>query len=62
MGIEISDSLMSDWLLHASELFDDLMRRMIVTVLATGHVFTGDTILPTQNKDPNRKSTFKSRL
>lgn len=62
MGIEISDSLMSEWLLHASELFDDLMKRMIVTVLATRHVFTDDTILPMQNKDPNRNATVKSRL
>ncbi len=62
MGIEISDSLMSEWLLQASELFDELMKRMIVTVLATGHVFTDDTILPMQNKDPNRNTTIKSRL
>jgi transposase len=62
MGIEISDSLMSEWLLQASELFDDLMKRMIVTVLARGHVFTDDTILPLQNNDPDRNTTIKSRL
>lgn len=62
MGIEISDSLMSEWLLQASELFDDLMKRMIATVLARGHVFTDDTILPMQNKNPDRNTTIKSRL
>ncbi len=62
MGIEISDALMSDWLLQGSELFDELMKRMIATVLATGHVFTDDTILPMQNNDPNRHTTVKSRL
>jgi transposase len=62
MGIEISDALMSDWLLQASELFDELMKRMIATVLATGHVFTDDTILPMQKNDPNRNTTVKSRL
>ena len=62
MSIEIADSLMSKWLLQASELFDDLMRRMIVAVLARGHVFTDDTILPMQNKNPDRNTTIKSRL
>jgi transposase len=62
MGIEISDSLMSEWLLQTSELFDDLMKQMILRVLATGHVFTDDTILPMQNKDPDRNTTTKSRL
>ena len=62
MGIEIADSLMSEWLLKSSEFFDGLMKRMIVTVLAKGHVFTDDTVLPMQNKNPDRNTTIKSRL
>jgi len=62
MGIEILDSLMSEWLLQASEFCDDLMKRMIATVLARGHVFTDDTILLMQNKDPDRNTTIKSQF
>ena len=62
LGIELSHALMSDWLVHCAELLEDLHRRMMAKVLASGHVFTDDTILPLQNDDPARKTTIKARL
>lgn len=62
LGIELSHSLMSDWLLQASELLEVVYARMIERVLASGHIFTDDTILPMQNHDPARRTTIKSRF
>jgi transposase len=62
LGIELSYSLMSDWLVEAAALLEDLVKRMAISVLSTGHVFTDDTILPLQNKDPDRNTTVKARL
>ena len=62
LGIELSHALMSDWLVQCAELLEDLHRRMMAKVLASGHVFTDDTILPLQNDDPGRKTTIKARL
>jgi transposase len=52
LGIELSDALMSDWLIQCALLLGDLHRRMIRKVLDSGHIFTDDTILPLQNADP----------
>lgn len=46
LGIDLSHSLMSDWLLACAELLEGLHGQMLQKVLATGHVFTDDTILP----------------
>lgn len=62
LGIELSDALMSDWLIQCAPLLGELHRRMIRKVLDSGHVFTDDTILPLQNADPARKTTVKARL
>jgi transposase len=62
LGIELSHALMSDWLVESAELLDDVVKRMAMSVLSTGHVFTDDTILPLQNKDPQRNTTVKARL
>ncbi len=62
LGIEISHGLMSDWLLQSGELLAAIHQRMIEKVLASGHVFTDDTILPMQNHDPARNTTIQSRL
>jgi transposase len=62
LGIELSDALMSDWLIQCAVLLTDLHRRMIRKVLDSGHVFTDDTVLPLQNVDPTRRTTTKARL
>lgn len=62
LGIELSDALMSDWLIQCAPLLEELHRRMIRKVLDSGHVFTDDTILPLQNVDPTRRTTVKARL
>lgn len=62
LGIELSDALMSDWLIQCAALLGELHRRMVRKVLDSGHVFTDDTILPLQNADPARKTTVKARL
>jgi transposase len=62
LGIELSDALMSDWLIQCAPLLEALHRRMIRKVLDSGHVFTDDTILPLQNTDPARRTTVKARL
>lgn len=62
LGIDLSHALMSDWLVQCAELLEDLYDRMVQKVLACGHVFTDDTVLPLQNHDPTRKSTIKARL
>jgi len=62
LGIELSDSLMSRWLMQCAVLLEELHDRMINQVLASGHLFTDDTILPMQNHDPTRHTTHKSRL
>jgi Transposase IS66 family len=35
---------------------------MTAKVLASGHIFTDDTVLPLQNHDPTRRCTVKARL
>jgi len=62
LGIELSHSLMSEWLLQCAELLEPLHRRLCDKVRASGHIFTDDTILPLQNGDPARHTTHKSRL
>jgi transposase len=62
LGIEISHTLMSDWLVQCAELLEELHRRMMAKVLASGHMFTDNTVLPLQNHDPTRRCTVKARL
>jgi transposase len=38
LGIELSHTVMSDWLMQCAELLEDLHRRMIRKVLDSGHV------------------------
>jgi transposase len=40
LGVDLSHTLMSDWLMQCAELLEDLHRRMIRKVLDSGHVFT----------------------
>lgn len=62
LGIELSHSLMSEWLIHCADLLEPVYLRLCDKVRASGHVFIDDTILPLQNTDPSRNTTFKSRL
>jgi transposase len=62
LGVDLSHTLMSDWLMQCAELLEDLHRRMIRKVLDSGHVFTDDTSLPLQNDDPERCSTIRAKL
>jgi transposase len=62
LGIEISHTLMSEWLMQCAELLEDLHRRMIHKVLDSGHIYTDDTTLPLQNDDPSRRKTFEAKL
>ena len=62
LGIELSHTLMSEWLLQCAQLLEDLHRRMIRKVLDSGHVYTDDTTLPLQNDDPSRHKTFEAKL
>ncbi len=62
LGIELSHTLMSEWLMQWYPLLEDLHRRMIRKVLDSGHVYTDDMTLPLQNDDPARRKTFEARL
>jgi transposase len=62
LGVDLSHTLMSDWLMQCAELLEDLHRRMIRKVLDSGHVFTDDTSLPLQNEDPERSGTIRAKL
>ena len=68
LGIELSHRLMSQWLIEAAFLLEDLVTRMGNAVKATGHVFTDDTILPLLSRtgdshhDPTRHRTIQARL
>jgi len=62
LGIEISHTVMSEWLMQCSPLLEYLHRRMIRKVLDSGHVYTDDTTLPLQNNDPERRKTFEAKL
>ena len=62
LGIVLSHTLMSEWLMQCAPLLEDLHRRMIRKVLDSGHVFTDDTTLPLQNTDPARRKTFEAKL
>ncbi len=62
LGIELAHTLMSEWLMQAAELLEDLHRRMIRKVLDCGHIYTDDTTLPLQNDDPTRSKTFEAKL
>jgi len=62
LGVDLSHTLMSDWLMQCAELLEDLHRRMIRKVLDSGHVFTDDTSLPLQNDDPDRCGTIRAKL
>ena len=62
LGIELSHTLMSEWLMQCYPLLEELHRRMIRKVLDSGHVYTDDTTLPLQNDDPERRKTFEAKL
>ena len=62
LGIELTHTVMSEWLMQCYPLLEDLHRRMIRKVLDSGHVYTDDTTLPLQNDDPERRKTFKAKL
>ena len=62
LGIELSHTLMSEWLMQCAELLQDVHRRMICKVLDSGHIYTDDTTLPLQNDDPARRKTFEAKL
>ncbi|MGH8256775.1 MAG: IS66 family transposase [Steroidobacteraceae bacterium] len=62
LGIDLSHTLMSEWLVQCSELLEELHRRMTAKVLASGHVYTDDTTLPLQNHDPARRKTYEAKL
>ena len=62
LGIELSHTLMSEWLMQCAELLERLHRRMMRKVLDCGHIYTDDTTLPLQNDDPARSKTFEAKL
>jgi transposase len=62
LGVDLSHTLMSAWLMQCAPLLEALRDRILKKVLDGGHVFTDDTILPLQNHDPARRSTVQSRL
>jgi transposase len=62
LGIELSHTLMSEWLMQCYPLLEDLHRRMMRKVLDSGHIYTDDTTLPLQNDDPARRSTVEAKL
>jgi transposase len=62
LGIELSHTLMSEWLMQCYPLLEDLHRRMMRKVLESGHIYTDDTTLPLQNDDPARRSTVEAKL
>ena len=62
LAIELSHTLMSEWLVQCAELLEDLHQRMTARVLDLGHVYTDDTTLPLQNHDPTRHKTYEAKL
>ena len=62
LGIELSHTLMSEWLVQCAELPEGLHRRMVLKVRDSGHVYTDDTTLPLQNHDPTRRKTYEAKL
>ena len=62
LGINLSHTLMSEWLVQCAELLEELHRRMATKVLDSGHVYTDDTTLPLQNHDPARHKTYEAKL
>ena len=62
LGIELSHTLMSEWLVQCAELLEDLHRRMVAKVLDCGNLYTDDTTLPLQNHDPTRRKTYEAKL
>lgn len=62
LGIELSHTLMSEWLVDCAELLEGLHRRMVLKVLDCGHIYTDDTTLPLQNHDPTRRKTYEAKL
>lgn len=62
IGIELSHTLMSEWLMQCYPLLEDLHRRMMRKVLDSGHIYTDDTTLPLQNNDAARRSTVEAKL
>ena len=62
LGIEISHTLMSEWLVECAPILEELHRQMIRRVLDSGHVYTDDTTLPLQNHDPTRRKTYEAKL
>ena len=62
LGIELSHTLMSEWLVQCAELLEGLHRRMVRKVLDSGHSYTDDTTLPLQNHDAVRRKTYEAKL
>ena len=62
LGIDLSHTLMSEWLVHCAELLEALHGRMATKVLNSRHVYTDDTTLPPQNHDPVRHKTYEAKL
>jgi transposase len=62
LGIELSHTLMSEWLVQCAGLLEHLHQRMTARVLDSGHVYTDDTTLPLQNHDPAPHKTYEAKL
>ena len=62
LGIELSHTLMSEWLVQCAELLEELYWRMVRKVLDSGHVYSDHTTLPLQNHDPARRKTYEAKL
>jgi hypothetical protein len=62
LGIELSHTLMSEWLVDCAGHLEGLHRRMVLKVLDSGYVYTDGTILPLLNHDPARRKTDEAML
>ena len=62
LGLCLSRNTMSEWLMRSAEVLEPVYQRLKQDVLARGHMFTDDTILPMQNHDPQRRTTHKARI
>ena len=62
LGIELSQSLMSERLVQCAELRGELHGRMVLKVLDSAHVYTDDTTAPLRNHGPARRRTGEAKL
>ena len=62
LGIELSHTLMSEWLVQCAELLENLHQQMTARVLDSGQVYTDDTSLPLQHHDPARHNPYEAKL